>query len=181
MSRRLKGGAVVVFVGVVFLGWGISPLSASTRPMTALTGTVELDGTYHLSGAVTKHASFVNEVLADSCTAVGAHGTGPAFVGGPARFAVPSPPPPTGNAENIFFTAGITPYKKPGTFTKAEILKSGGTDITVGNASYNAVAKSASASMTVRANGSGLFTFSKAPPLKSGPTLSGKIAWTCEK
>jgi len=92
---------------------------------------------------------------------------------------VPSPPPPSGNAENIDFTAGVSPYKGPGTYTKADILKSGGTDIIVGSGMYNAVAETASASMTVHANGSGSFTFSKATPFKPGPTLSGKVTWTC--
>jgi hypothetical protein len=35
--------------------------------------------------------------------------------------------------------------------------------------------------MTVHANGSGSLSFAKAPPVKTGPTLSGKVAWTCEK
>ena len=178
MDNRLKG-AGLVFACLLFLGWGVSPVSASSRTSAAAIGNVDLKATYQLTGAVSKHASFVNEILAASCAYVGSHGTGVAFVGGPARFGVPSPPPPSGNAENIDFTAGVSPYKGPGTYTKADILKSGGTDIIVGSGMYNAVAKTASAAMTVHANGSGSFTFSKATPFKPGPTLSGKVTWTC--
>jgi hypothetical protein len=140
---------------------------------------VDLKGSYQLTGAVSKHGSFVDpELVARSCAAIGSHGTGAAFVGGPNHFAVPSPLPPTGSAENIYFTAGVM-YKGPGTFSKEDILKGGGTDIIVGPNSYNAVASAATASMTVRANGSGSFTFSNASPVKAGKSLSGRVTWTC--
>jgi hypothetical protein len=105
-------------------------------------------------------------------------GTGAGFVGGPNRFSVPGPLPAAGETESIFFTAGVT-YEHPGIFTKEQLKKAGGTDLMVGNNSYNAVASAASASMTVKANGSGTFTFANAPPVGKGPSLSGKVSWTC--
>lgn len=169
--------AGLLTIGLALLGTGALAVSAATA--ASATGSVDLKGSYQLSGAVSKHGSFVDpELVARSCAEIGSHGTGPAFVGGPDHFAVPSPLPPTGSAENIFFTAGVF-YKGPGTFSKEDILKGGGTDIIVGSNSYNAVAPAAKASITVRANGSGSFTFSNAPPVKAGKSLSGKVTWTC--
>jgi len=158
----------------------VAAASTSTPSGTALSSGVKLLGSYSLSGAIAKHASFVDDVLtAKSCAAVASHGTGSAFAGGPAEFAVPTPPPPSGNATNVYFTAGVSPYKGPGTFSKEDILKSGGGDLTVGTAMYNPVAARATASMTVRPDGSGSFTFANAPPVTSGPSLSGTVTWTC--
>jgi hypothetical protein len=177
MPKLVGGGAGLFAVGGAFLATGI--LVGVGVTAAAAAGGVNLKGSYQLTGAVSKHGSFVDPELAErSCAAIGSHGTGAAFVGGPNHFDVPSPLPPTGNAENISFTAGVM-YKGPGTFTKEDILKGGGTDIIVGPNSYNAVAPAATASLTMKANGSGSFTFSNAPPVKAGKSLSGRVTWTC--
>jgi hypothetical protein len=177
MPRVVARRARLFAIGLAVLGTGV--LAGSGLTAAGATGSVDLKGSYELSGAVSKHGSFVDpELVARSCAEIGSHGTGPAFVGGPDHFAVPGPLPATGSVENIFFTAGVL-YKGPGTFSKEDLLNGGGTDIIVGKNSYNAVAPAARASMTVRANGSGSFTFSNAPPVKAGKSLSGRVTWTC--
>jgi hypothetical protein len=177
--RRGGRGLAILATGSALLAWlPGSGADAAASVGSARTG-VELKGTYSLSGAVSKHGSFVDlELVRSSCAQIGSEGTGSSFVGGPNEFAVPGPQPATGKAENIYFTAGVI-YKGPGAFSKQELLKAGGTDLIVGANSYNAVAAAAKASMTVAANGSGSFTFSGAPPVKKGPSLSGKVSWTC--
>jgi hypothetical protein len=166
--------AIAVTVGTIS-----SPAAGRDASSSHTWSTVELKGSYVLSGAVSQRGSFADpELVRTSCTQIGKDGTGAAFVGGPNRFAVPSPLPPTGNAENISFTAGVV-YKHPGSFSKEDILKGGGTSLIVGKNSYNAVAPAAKASMTVASNGSGSFTFSNAPPVGKGASLSGKVTWSC--
>jgi len=173
---RLAAFALTVLTA---LGVGLLPASGAGSSRADVAGSVALKGSYVLSGATSKRGSFVDpELVATSCAQIGKNGTGPAFVGGPNRFAVPSPLPPTGDAENISFTVGVI-YKRPGSFTKEDILKGGGSDLIVGKNSYNAVAPKAKASMTVEANGSGSFNFSNAPPVAKGPSLFGTVTWTC--
>ena len=161
------------------LAVGLLPASGAGSSRAVVAGSVELKGTYVLRGAISKRGSFADpELVPTSCAQIGKDGTGPAFVGGPNRFAVPSPLPPTGDAENISFTVGVI-YKRPGNFTKEDILKGGGSDLIVGKNSYNPVAPNAKASMTVEANGSGSFKFSNAPPVAKGHSLSGTVTWAC--
>jgi hypothetical protein len=178
-TSRVARLAALALTVLAALGVGLLPARGAGSSGAVAAGSVELKGTYVLSGAISKRGSFVDpELVATSCAQIGKDGTGPAFVGGPNRFAVPSPLPPTGDAENISFTAGVI-YKRPGSFTKEEILKGGGSDLIVGKNSYNAVAPSAKASMTVEVNGSGRLVFSNAPPVAKGPSLSGTVTWTC--
>ena len=178
-KARVVQLAAFALTALTALAARLLPASGAGSSRAVVAGSVELKGTYVLSGAISRHGSFIDpELVATSCAQIGKHGTGPAFVGGPNRFAVPSPLPPTGEAENISFTAGVI-YKRPGNFTKEDILKGGGSDLIVGKSSYNAVAPKAKASMTVEANGSGSFNFSNAPPVAKGPSLSGTVAWTC--
>jgi hypothetical protein len=176
--RPRRDGALAAAIIAVLGAQGFSAATAySSR--SAVAGSVELKGTYVLSGAVSKHGTFADpELVRSSCAQIAKEGTGAAFVGGPNRFSVPGPLQGAGEAESTFFTAGVT-YEHPGTFTKEQLKKAGGTDLMVGKNSYNAVATAASASMTVKANGSGTFTFANAPPVGKGPSLSGKVSWTC--
>jgi hypothetical protein len=79
----------------------------------------------------------------------------------------------------VYFVASVSPYHGPGTYGKASILAAGPSFV-VGNATYNPLAATASASVTFRANGSGTFTFRNARPARAaqGP-LSGSVSWTC--
>jgi hypothetical protein len=79
----------------------------------------------------------------------------------------------------VYFIAQVSPYHGPGIYGKAFILSVGASFI-VGNAAYNPLAATASASATFRADGSGTFTFRNAPAKKPATgTLSGSISWTC--
>jgi hypothetical protein len=169
--RSFGASAVVVLLA------GTGALLAVV-PGAAAGTAVQLKGTYVLDGAVSKTGSFVNsELVRSSCAQIGSKGTGTDLVGKD-EFALPSPLPVNAASKNISFTASVM-YHGPGTYSKEDILKGGGTDLIVGTNSYNAVATTAKASMTVKANASGTFTFSGATPVKKGPSLSGKVTWSC--
>jgi hypothetical protein len=169
--RRCCGAAILVF--------GAFAAGTSTAARRSATAGVELEGTYALSGAVSKHGSFMDpELVRTSCAQIGKEGTGAAYVGGPNAFVVPGPPPAANGAANVSFTASVL-YKGPGTFSKAQLEKGGGTNVIVGKGFYNAVAPKATATMIVKSNGSGSFVFENAAPVKKGATLDGKISWTC--
>jgi hypothetical protein len=173
--------SVALVVGVLaLLGTGVLPASGAAAARLVATGGVKLTGTYILSGAVSTRGSFSDpEPVAKSCAQIGKDGTEKAFVGGPNVFAVPSPLLETsGKTESISFTAGVI-YKRPGSFTQEDLVHGGGADLIVDKNSSNPVAATAKASMTVAANGSGTFTFSNAPPVAKGPSLSGKVSWIC--
>jgi hypothetical protein len=78
----------------------------------------------------------------------------------------------------VYFTAEISPYHGPGTYSRAAIVTSGASFM-VGTASYNLLATKGSASVTVNANGSGTFTFANAAGNPAAQTLSGTVRWTC--
>lgn len=144
--------------------------------ITAAAHAVEFKGRYKLSGATSKHGSFVaSDRLRHSCSEVGQHGTATAQ-GGKDLFDLPGPPSSRKKTEKISFIGAVS-YNGPGTFSKKDFRQSG-PEVIVGTTYYNLLAKKASMSMTVKANGSGVFTFSKARSLK-GKTLSGKLSWQC--
>ena len=77
----------------------------------------------------------------------------------------------------MYFLAEVSPYHGPGTYGKASILAAGASFV-VGNAAYNPVA--ATASVTFRADGSGIFTFHNATAAKPATgAISGSVSWTC--
>jgi hypothetical protein len=72
----------------------------------------------------------------------------------------------------------VSPYHGPGTYGKTSILPV--TDFMVGEAAYNPLAVTATATVTFRANGSGIFTFRGAVAAKpASGAISGSITWTC--
>jgi hypothetical protein len=79
----------------------------------------------------------------------------------------------------VYFIAEVSPYHGPGRYGKASILAVAGSFM-VGNAAYNPLAAAASASVTFRATGSGIFTFRNAAAAKPATgTISGSVSWTC--
>lgn len=169
--------AGLVAIGAALAGGGLRP--GTDVPMRAASATVTLRGTYKLHVASSRHGSFSVTVFdRRSCKGVGKYGTGSAYVGGPNAFAVPGPPPANSTAKNVSFVAQVV-YKRPGAFGKKAFRNGGGADIIVGKNSYNPLAKAATIAMTVKSKGSGVFTFSHAPPVKRGKALSGEVTWHC--
>ena len=145
---------------------------------TAIPGLITFNGTFVLSGAVTQHSAFTAfpgvTSPASSCARLAAKGT-PVPAGDRRGFQIPAPPA----GSQVYFIAEVTPYHGPGTYSKASILAAGASFI-VGNAAYNPLAASATATVTFRANGSGIVTFRDAAATKPATgAISGSISWTC--
>ncbi|HBW17734.1 MAG TPA: hypothetical protein DEH11_01290 [Actinobacteria bacterium] len=143
-----------------------------------IAGLITFKGTFQLRGATVQHSSFSAfpgvTSPASSCARLAAHGT-PAPKGGKPEFLIPAPPA----GSNVYLLAEVVPYRGPGVYGKAAI-RSVGSSIVVGNASYNPLAAHATASVVFRADGSGRFTFTNAAaPESSQPSLSGSFSWTC--
>jgi hypothetical protein len=143
-----------------------------------IAGLITFKGTLRLRGAAAQHVSFSAfpgvTSPASSCARIAVRGT-PAARGEQPRFEIPSP----AAGSPTYFTAEVSPYRGAGTYGKASILAVGAS-IIVGSASYNPLAAQATASVTIRADGSGRFTFTNAAesdPAK--PALSGSVSWTC--
>jgi hypothetical protein len=153
---------------------GGSPKAAAVQ----IAGLITFKGSLRLYGASAQHVAFSAfpgvTSPASSCARIAARGT-PAAKGARPLFSIPAP----AAGSPIYFTAEVSPYHGAGAYGKASILAVGAS-IIVGNASYNPLAAQATASVLVRANGSGKFTFENAPesdPVK--PPLSGSVSWTC--
>ena len=144
----------------------------------AISGLITFNGILQLTGATTQRLSFSAfpgvTSPASSCARIAANGT-PAPAGQEPRFAIPSPPA----GSTVYFVASVSPYHGPGTYSKASILAVG-SSFMVGDAAYNPLAATATATITFRANGSGIFTFRNAAAAKPATgAISGSISWTC--
>ena len=130
-----------------------------------------------LTGATTQRSTFTAfpgvTSPASSCARLAARGT-PVPSGQQASFRLPAP----AGGSPVYFIAQVSPYHGPGRYDKASIVGVGASFI-VGNAAYNPLAATASASATFRANGSGTFTFRGAAAKKGTGTISGSVSWTC--
>lgn len=144
----------------------------------AIPGLIVFKGTLRLTGAKTRHTSFTAfpgvTRPASSCTRLAARGT-PVPSGYKPAFRIPAPPP----GSPVYFIGTVSPYQGPGTYGKSSIVAVGASFI-VGDAAYNPLAATATATVTFRADGSGIFTFRNAVAAKSATgTISGSISWTC--
>jgi hypothetical protein len=141
----------------------------------AIPGLILFKGTLRLTGAETRHMSFTAfpgvTRPASSCTRLAAGGT-PVPSGSKPAFGIPAPAP--GNP--VYFTGTVSPYHGPGTYGKNSIVGVGASFI-VGDTAYNPLAATATATVTFRADGSGIFTFRNATSVTG--TISGSIRWTC--
>jgi hypothetical protein len=143
-------------------------------------------GTFRLTGAIARQASFTSYPGAlsatSSCADLAARGTG-APAGERPHFRIPGPAP----GGNVYIVASISPYRGPGQYGRAAIVSGSGANIGVGTASYDPLAPRAAVSATINANGSGSFTFTgaaaatpdAAAPRPPRPGLSGTVRWTC--
>ena len=144
----------------------------------AIPGLISFKGHLELSGAKKQHLSFTAfpgvTSPASSCARIAAGGT-PVPAGKQRQFTIPSP----SAGSKVYFVAEISPYHGPGTYDKASILAVGATFM-VGADAFNPLAPAASATATLRADGSGSFTFHGATAAKPAKgTISGTISWTC--
>jgi hypothetical protein len=155
-------------------GAGNSPSAGAGK---SIGGLIAFRGAFQLRGASTQHSSFSAypgvTSPASSCPGIATHGT-PAPAGQRPQFRIPAPP----GGSTVYFIAEISPYHGPGTYSRAAIVTSGASFI-VGTAGYNLLATKGSVSVTVKANGSGTFTFANAAGDAATQTLSGTVRWTC--
>jgi hypothetical protein len=150
------------------------PTGTTGAGATGSSGVVTLHATLQFSGASSASFAFDSPVLASkSCSAIAAHGTDDTV--GLLSFAMPDP----STKDNVSMTASVAPYTGPGSYGIPNLLKGGGTDIFVGSSSYNAIGPGATDAVTIAADASGSWTFTGAVQVTAGPTLSGKINWTC--
>jgi hypothetical protein len=142
-----------------------------------ISGLISFTGTFHVTGSRTAHLSFrafpgVTKP-ASSCSALAADGT-PVGTGEPRQFRIPAPP----GGSTAYFDISVGPYHGPGSYGTGKIL-SVGQSIVVGTASYGLLSSRATASATIRPNGSGTFRFAGAKGGRRGRTISGTVTWKC--
>jgi hypothetical protein len=155
----------------------VSATSRAPSNGKGIVGLLTFKGSFDLRGATTQHSSFVAfpgvTSPASSCARIGATGTPAAK--GEQLFQIPAP----AAGSNVYLTVQVLRYHGPGVYGKAAI-RPVGASVVVGSTSYNPLATQATASATVKADGSGTFTFANAAGTTSAdPTLSGTFSWTC--
>lgn len=141
-------------------------------------GLISFRGSYSLTGAKQRHSSFTAfpGVLSpeSSCARLASQGN-PVPSGQKSQFRIPAPPP----GSPVYFLAEIMNFHGPGTYDKGSLVGEGAS-LVIGDASYRPLAPGASASVTLRANGSGIFTFRHAVASHAaGGFISGSVQWTC--
>ena len=141
-----------------------------------ISGLITFTGTLHVTGSRSAHLSFhafpgVTRP-ASSCSALAAHGT-PVPSGQQPQFRIPGPP----GGSTAYFDVSVGRYHGPGSYGRARLLSVGGS-IVVGTASYSLTGR-ATASATIRPDGSGVFRFAHAKAGSGKHTVSGTVSWKC--